>query len=67
MSSDSHTHPPLDSPEWDNPDFYPFCGAALRDGGAGFMEHIETAPDCRERFETWRGNIADDIGGEWSG
>lgn len=67
MPSDSYTHPPSDSPEWDNPDFCPFCGAALRDGGAGFIEHIETTPACQERFEIWRENVADDIDGEWSG
>lgn len=62
-----HDHPSPDSPDWDNPDFCPFCGAALRDGGAGFVEHVEDAPDCRERFEAWRENVAGDVGGEWGG
>jgi len=67
MGHDEHTHPDEGAPNWDNPDFCPFCGAALADGGAGFMDHIEDADTCRERFETWRSNIAGDVGGEWSG
>jgi hypothetical protein len=67
MSEDGHSHPASDSPNWDDPDFCPFCGARLTDGGAGFMDHIETADTCRERFDDWRENIAGDVGGEWSG
>lgn len=62
-----HDHPSPDSPEWDRPDFCPFCGAALRDGGAGFVEHVGERETCRRRFEEWRENVADDVGGEWSG
>ncbi|WP_080510570.1 DUF7501 family protein [Halorubrum kocurii] len=63
----SEDHPPRDSPEWNNPDLCPFCGAALSDGGVGFIDHIADAPKCEERFEAWRGQIRDDIGGEWGG
>lgn len=58
---------PSNEPDWDRPDFCPFCGAKLVDGGLGFIDHLETAPDCRERFEAWRERIAEDIGGEWGG
>jgi hypothetical protein len=61
------THPPRDSPEWDNPDVCPFCGADLPDGGAGFMDHVDEAPECRARFEAWVERVRDDIGGDWSG
>jgi hypothetical protein len=61
------THPARDSPEWDNPDFCPFCGAELTDGGPGFIDHLETAPTCEERFAEWREQVAGDIGGEWGG
>jgi hypothetical protein len=65
MSTDSHPNP--ESPEWDNPDVCPFCGADLVDGGGGFMDHVDTAETCRERFEAWLDNIRDDIGSEWGG
>lgn len=67
MTDDQYTHPDEDSPNWDNHDFCPFCRAALADAGAGFMEHIETADTCRQRFETWRSNVSGDMGGEWGG
>ncbi|MFB6171194.1 MAG: hypothetical protein ABEJ23_01585 [Haloarculaceae archaeon] len=62
-----HEHPPRDSPDWDRPDFCPFCGAELADGGAGFVDHVADAPTCRERFEAWREQVGGDVGGEWSG
>jgi len=65
MSTDDH--PPRDSPEWDNPDLCPFCGTALSDGGAGFMDHAEANEVCRARFEAWVENIRDDMGGDWGG
>ncbi|GGN15325.1 DUF7501 family protein [Halarchaeum nitratireducens] len=52
--------------DWEDPERCPWCGAAVRDGGAGFIEHVEEHPDCAAAFETWRENIADDIGGEWT-
>jgi hypothetical protein len=63
----THDHPEPDAPSWDNPDFCPFCGTELTDGGAGFMDHIEAADTCKQRFEDWRENIAGDVGGEWGG
>lgn len=63
----SHDHPPRESDRWDNPDFCPFCGESLVNGGAGFMDHVYVAPDCRERFDAWREQVSEDIGGEWSG
>jgi hypothetical protein len=65
MSSHDHTHPEEGTTDWETPDYCPFCGTGLRDGGAGFMEHIEDAPTCRERFQVWRENVASDVGGEW--
>lgn len=64
-----HDHPSTDSEGWDNPDFCPFCGQRVPDGGAGFYDHIKEAENstCRERFEEWRENVAGDVGGEWSG
>lgn len=53
--------------DWGDPDYCPFCGAELTDGGAGFMDHVEAAPECNERFEAWLEAIRDDIGGEWGG
>lgn len=64
-SNDSH--PPQDSDDWANPDLCAFCGENLRDGGAGFMEHIETAETCKARFEDWLENISDDMGSTWTG
>ena len=61
------THPPRDSEEWDNPDICPFCGVALSNGSAGFVDHVDDSPTCNERFEAWVERIRDDIGGEWSG
>lgn len=60
-------HPPRESSQWDNPDRCPFCGASLVDGGAGFMDHIEERPVCKERFEAWIEQIRGDMGGEWGG
>lgn len=62
-----NSHPPADSPDWDNPDYCPFCGAALADGGAGFIDHVDENPECKRRFDAWRERVSDDIGGEWSG
>ncbi len=62
-----YDHPAVGSANWDNPDFCPFCGTQLPDGGPGFIDHIEQDEyaTCRDRFEEWRDNVADDVGGEW--
>lgn len=65
MGSDARPSP--DSPDWDHPDYCPFCGVKLADGGAGFIDHIADAPECKERFEEWRARIVEDVGGEWGG
>ncbi|WP_101294228.1 DUF7501 family protein [Halegenticoccus soli] len=52
---------------WSDPERCPFCGAALEDGGAGFIAHIDDRPACAGRFERWRTQVASDIEGEWSG
>lgn len=53
--------------DWDDPTTCPFCGGALRDGGAGFMDHIDENEACELGFERWRESVAGDIGGEWIG
>lgn len=53
--------------DWNDPNVCPFCGDALADPGAGFIDHIETSPNCESGFETWRSNVANDIRGGWSG
>lgn len=58
-------HPPRNSTDWENPDLCPFCGTGLSDGGIGFINHIDDAQVCKERFEAWREQIRGDIGGEW--
>lgn len=45
----------------------PFCGAELASPGAGFIQHVENAPDCRDAFETWRNRVTDDMRGGWAG
>jgi hypothetical protein len=59
--------PDPENVNWEDPDACPFCGAALTDGGAGFVDHADANPDCLARFEEWRANVGADIGGEWSG
>jgi hypothetical protein len=52
---------------WDDPSTCPFCGAALSDPGAGFVDHLDESAACTTEFETWREHVAGDIGGEWTG
>jgi hypothetical protein len=52
---------------WDDPNQCPFCTTELEDPGAGFMDHLEESPVCKQGFEQWRSSIAGDMGGEWSG
>jgi hypothetical protein len=63
----AHDHPDPEANDWENPDFCPFCGERLSDPGEGFLDHVADSTPCDERFAAWRENIADDIGGEWSG
>lgn len=63
----TYTHPGRDSPDWERPDFCPFCGTELANGGAGFIDHIDESTTCRERFEVWREQVIEDIHGDWSG
>lgn len=64
-----HEQPPPDAPSWDNPDYCPFCGEPLPDGGPGFVEHAEEPANatCNARFEEWRRTVVDDVAGDWSG
>ncbi|MCL9813548.1 DUF7501 family protein [Natranaeroarchaeum aerophilus] len=55
------------STTWTDPSTCPFCDAELADPGAGFVDHIHTSTECKSEFDTWRSNIAGDMGGEWSG
>ena len=52
---------------WSDTATCPFCGSELADPGAGFVDHIGASPDCQTEFDTWRENIADDLGGTWIG
>ena len=61
------SHPPRDSPDWERPDFCPFCGIELADGGAGFVDHLDDAPECTDRFETWRARVIEKVEDEWDG
>jgi hypothetical protein len=54
-------------PRWTDTEHCPFCGDQLTDAGAGFMSHIGDRPHCQSSFETWRRQVAGDMGGEWSG
>jgi len=52
---------------WSDPTTCPFCGDALADPGAGFVDHLGASPDCEARFDVWRDNVARDVRGEWAG
>ena len=52
---------------WSDPETCPFCGAGLTDAGSGFIDHTKASPACMSNFDTWRSQVADDMGGEWSG
>lgn len=52
---------------WIDPETCPFCGGPLSDGGGGFIDHVESSPACMSNFDVWREQVADDMGGEWSG
>ncbi|WP_435196865.1 DUF7501 family protein [Natronomonas sp. EA1] len=52
---------------WDDPERCPFCGDPTADGGAGFIDHIESENRCARAFERWREGVREDIEGEWSG
>lgn len=55
------------SESWSDPNRCPFCGDALASPGAGFVEHVEEAPDCAEQHGMWKENLSGDIAGGWSG
>ncbi|MCU4972848.1 hypothetical protein OB955_08850 [Halobacteria archaeon AArc-m2/3/4] len=52
---------------WDTPERCPFCETSLANGGSAFIRHVEDRETCRVAFESWRGRVASDIGGEWIG
>lgn len=52
---------------WSDPETCPFCGATLASPGAGFVDHVQESPDCEREFDDWRGHIAGDMAGGWSG
>jgi hypothetical protein len=54
-------------PTWTDTEACPFCQDELTDAGAGFIDHIESSPECATGFECWRGRVADDMTGGWSG
>lgn len=63
MVRSSQSYP---SPLWSGPDSCPFCQQQLDNGGAAFMRHIEMNERCHDGFERWRGNVSNDMKGEWS-
>ncbi|MFA9518553.1 hypothetical protein ACERIT_15285 [Halopenitus sp. H-Gu1] len=58
---------PTPIPNWSDPSDCPFCGTALSDPGAGFIDHLSDNDACEAGFDEWRENVAGDMGGEWSG
>ena len=52
---------------WSDPSQCPFCDTALASPGAGFVDHLDDSDDCRTEFDVWRGRVADDLGGAWTG
>ena len=58
---------PTHAATWTDPTTCPFCSSELDDPGAGFIDHIDGNPDCAAGFDTWRTNVAGDMGGEWGG
>ncbi|USZ72359.1 DUF7501 family protein [Natronosalvus halobius] len=52
---------------WNDTATCPFCGGELSDPGAGFVDHLGVNPECQTEFDSWRDNVADDLGGTWSG
>jgi len=49
------------------PNRCPFCERPIGSAGAGFMEHIESNPECNEAFELWRERVDGDMPGGWAG
>lgn len=58
-----------DMRDWGETDECPFCGTGIPDAGAGFIDHIRADENtaCREQFNQWRNNIANDMAGGWPG
>ncbi|MFC7075871.1 DUF7501 family protein [Haloarcula halophila] len=52
---------------WTDPDRCPFCGARLSSPGAGFVDHVQTTPECEDAFGTWRDRVDDDLVRGWTG
>ena len=52
---------------WSDPSTCPFCGAALADPGAGFVDHLAESPACESGHTDWKENVAGDLAGGWSG
>mgnify|MGYP000031677453 FL=1 len=49
------------------PNRCPFCERPIGSAGAGFMEHIESHPECSKAFELWRERVDGDMPGGWAG
>lgn len=64
MSAETPTTP---DPTWSKPHVCPFCESDLDDPGAGFVDHLKERDDCARGFEAWRGKVAGDMVGGWSG
>lgn len=52
---------------WSDTSTCPFCGDALADPGAGFVDHLAESPDCDAGFTNWKENVAGDVVGGWGG
>jgi hypothetical protein len=55
------------SESWTDPNRCPFCGRTVASPGEGFMNHLDESEACNEDFRVWRGRIAEDMSGGWTG
>ncbi|HEV8360744.1 MAG TPA: hypothetical protein VGR28_09855 [Candidatus Thermoplasmatota archaeon] len=37
-----------------------FCGTALADAGAAFLDHVASSQGCRDRYDGWMSHIDED-------
>ncbi|HEV8361723.1 MAG TPA: hypothetical protein VGR28_14835 [Candidatus Thermoplasmatota archaeon] len=59
MSRDHGYH----GPPWYPPHRCMWCGIALEDPGAGFIDHAKANPDCFVQWQDFRNNMKREAGG----